>query len=549
MRKVASVAVLFSIVFLLESVDSRGQSSNAGNLLSNSVVGRSRGGKIDASAIATNTPIKYLVVMFQENQTFDHYFGTYPYAVNPTGEPAFTALPDTPVINGLCNQWTDLGACQSTSTLLQHNPNGFNSATPDVQPFRLDRSEAYTCDNDNHYKDEQEAYDGGLLDKFAQILSGTAPAPPLTSCMPNLSMGYYDGNTVTALWNYAQYYAMSDNNFATTFGTTVMGHLNLLAGQTSYASSNGSSAANVSGKIANGSIIANVDPILDDCSTGTVITVGYTGHPVTNIGDLLSAQSVTWGWFYGEWPGQTTTAKNCSTVASANYNPHYVPFQYFASTANPHHLQATSVSMIGQTDQANHQYSLTDFWNAVNNGNMPAVTFLKAYYAGTGHPNDTTPLAEQTYLVNTINQLEKSPYWPEMAIIITYDDSDGWYDHVMPPIVNQSSDSANDALLGSTGLCGTTPSGSPSDRCGYGPRIPFLVVSPFAKQNFVNHSLTDQTSIANFIEYNWGLGKLGNGSFDAFSGSILSMFDFEETAPRRILSPTTGEVCENIVCP
>ncbi len=149
-------------------------------------------------APATTTPIHHLVVIFQENNSFDHYFGTYPNAANPPGEPAFTAKPNTPSVNGL------------TPSLLANNQN----STP---PFRLDRSQASTCDNDNHYTDEQKAYNQGLANKFPEITSATG-----AGCTPALAMGYYDGNTVTALWNYAQNYAMSDNFF----GTDVRHHSN-----------------------------------------------------------------------------------------------------------------------------------------------------------------------------------------------------------------------------------------------------------------------------------------------------------------------------------
>ena len=130
-----------------------------------------------------------------------------------------------------------------------------------------------------------------------------------------------------------------------------------------------------------------------------------------------------------------------------------------------------------------------------------------------------------------------------MAILITWDDSDGWYDHVMPPIVNQSSDPDHDALLG-PGLCGTAAPGAYQDRCGYGPRIPFLVLSPFAKRNFVDHSLEDMTSIIRFIEDNWSLGQIGDQSFDAEAGSILNAFDFGHpvATPPLILDPNTGEI-------
>jgi phospholipase C len=453
----------------------------------------------------TATPIKHIVVIFDENQSFDHYFGTYPVAANPQGEPAFHAAASTPEVNGV------------RGLIQEHNPNT-------VAPYRLDRSQNVTCDNDNHYTDEQKAFDGGLLDKFVQDTSATG-----AGCPVGLAMGYYDGNTVTALWNYAQHFAMSDNFFDTEFGTTVMGHLNLISGQTHQ-----TATASISGKIANGSVIANVEPLDDDCATGTLIQM--TGK---NVGDLLNVKNVTWGWFYGDWI--PTSSKNGVASCSSVYNSHYDPFNYYASTANPHHLPPSTVSQIGQTDQANHQYSLGDFWNAAYNGYLPAVSFLKATANSTGHPANSDPLSEQTFLVSTINDLQRLPEWNEMAIVIAYDDSDGWYDHVTPPIVSQSNDAANDAA-NAAGLCGTPSPGAYLDRCGYGVRLPFLVISPFAKPNFVDHTLNDTTSILRFIEDNWSLGQIGDQSFDAIAGSILNLFDFTAMPTKPlILDPTSGE--------
>ncbi len=465
-----------------------------------------------SAAVATATPIKHLVVIFDENISFDHYFATYPNAANPPGEPAFTAAPNTPAVNNL------------TSTLLTANPDS-------AAPFRLDRSEAVTCDNDNHYTDEQKAYDGGLIDQVSELLSGTG-----AGCTPNLAMGYYDGNTVTALWNYAQHFAMSDNFFGTNFGTTVMGHLNLISGQT-----HGATPATVSGKVANGSVVANIDGANDDCSTGT--TIQMSGK---NVGDLLNAKSITWGWFYGDFTptGATGGVAQCTS----QYDDHYDPFQYYASTANPHHLPPSSVRAIGYTDKANHQYALTDFWNAVSVNNLPAVSFLKAPANETGHPSTSSPLLEQTFLVNTINRLQESPAWKDMAILIAWDDSDGWYDHVLAPIVSTSNDPNNDALLGTAGLCGTAKAGAYLDRCGYGPRLPFLVISPFAKRNFVAHTVADQSSILRFIEDNWQLGQVGDQSFDAIAGSIQNLFDFSSPGAGHgyegtlILDPDTGQM-------
>jgi phospholipase C len=478
----------------------------------------------------TTTPIKYVVVIFQENNSFDHYFGTYPVATNPQGEPAFTALPNTPSVNGLTPAVSNITA---------------------VAPFRLDRSQALTCDNSNAYKGEQTAYNSGLVNLFPAT-SGTGTDPDGNPCTPDLSMGYYDGNTVTAYWNYAQYFAMSDNYFDTEFGVTVEGHMNLIAGQTHTTTGNSGT------KVVNGSIIANVEAGYDNCVGGSSTPIKMTS---TTIGDLLNGKGITWGWFYGDYPQSAnstpipapspspTSAINtaCNNTPSGNtYNSHYDPFMYFASTSNPGHLPPSSVAAIGTSgDQANHNYALGDFINGLNNGNLPAVTFLKAPTTETGHPANSTPLEEQTFLVDTINMLQESPFWSQMAIIVTYDDSDGWYDHVMPPIVNQSNDSANDTLAGSSLRCGVPQAGAFLDRCGYGTRLPLVVISPYAKQNYVDHAVTDTTSVTRFIEDNWGLGRLGGQSFDALAGSLDGLFDFTDT-PRSgrelILDDSTGEV-------
>ena len=126
-------------------------------------------------------------------------------------------------------------------------------------------------------------------------------------------------------------------------------------------------------------------------------------------------------------------------------------------------------------------------------------------------------------------------------MIIAYDDSDGWYDHVMPPIVTQSNDPTYDALTG-PGSCGTAAQGAYQDRCGYGPRQPLLVISPYAKPNFVDHSVTDQSSILRFIEDNWNLGRIGDDSADAKAGSLSSVFDFKRNPANRLfLDPASGQ--------
>ncbi len=196
-------------------------------------------------------------------------------------------------------------------------------------------------------------------------------------------------------------------------------------------------------------------------------------------------------------------------------------------------------------DAANHQYDINDFYAAVEAGNFPAVSFLKASGYQDAHAGYSDPLDEQAFVVKVINFLQTTRDWESTAVIINYDDSDGWYDHQLGAIVNQST-TAMDALTGA-GQCGngtngaSRPSGAAhaQGRCGYGPRLPYLVISPYAKVNYVDHTTLDQSSTIRFIEDNWLAGeRIGNGSFDALAGSINSMFDFAHpTEGRLILNP------------
>jgi phospholipase C len=200
---------------------------------------------------------------------------------------------------------------------------------------------------------------------------------------------------------------------------------------------------------------------------------------------------------------------------------------------------------IGSSDAAKHQYDIHDFFDALSIGNFPSVSFLKAPGYLDGHAGYSDPLDEQNFVVNTINALQKNTEWSSTAVIIAWDDSDGWYDHQMGPILSQSNTTA-DALTG-PGTCGLAPSGAAQGRCGYGPRLPLLVISPYAKSNFVDHGVTDQSSIIRFIEDNWGLGQIGNGSFDAIAGSLQNMFDFSHASTDKLcLHPLSGEP---VACP
>lgn len=503
--------------------------------------------------VHTATPIKHLVVIFQENVSFDHYFGTYPNALNAPGEPRFDPRSFTPAVNGL------------SSALLSHNPNQANRDNGDgaINPFRLSRAQAATADQDHNYAAEQLAFDHGRMDLFPKYTgsSEVLPGAPAAHSGNGQVMGYYDGNTVTALWNYAQHFAMSDNSYGTTFGPSTPGAINLVSGQTNGVvetlNGTGDEVADGHGGL---TLISDADPIGDVCSSPSEPQARMGGR---NIGDLLNSKHVSWGFFEGGFdltvvnPDGSTGCKRTHTsgithTRKPDYLPHHEPFQYYPSTANPTHARPDSVAAIGHSgDAANHQYDLHDFYDAVRAGNMPAVSFLKAPGYQDGHAGYSDPLDEQQFIVQVMNFLQTRPEWRDTAVVIAYDDSDGWYDHQAPPRVNGSHGS-QDGLTGD-GACDArdTLPGINADnphangRCGYGPRLPLLVISPWARSNMVDHQLTDQTSIMRFVEDNWlGGERLGGGSFDALAGSLDRMFDFHtpvRSDRRLMLDPRTGQ--------
>jgi len=568
---------------------------------------------------STTTPIQHLVVIFQENVSFDHYFGTYPVAANTSGQP-FRAAKGTPKVNNLVNT----RGAGGTGNLLTNNPNQ-DAGGHQVNPRRYDPAninDILTCDQNHDYGPEQMAFNGGKMDKFVTTVgTGSGTSGTGQPCNASDVMNYYDGNTVTGLWNYAQHFAMSDNSFNTTFGPSTPGALNLISGNTGGVGLMINGAATNGDTVPDGvggtTLISDAQPYYDDCSTRDAVSM--TGK---NIGDELNAAGLSWGWFQGGFTPTTSFATAtggtqptsvfipnqfkgkfatppasdeglCNAVHPVgaavggiggvapgpnnygnknDYIPHHEPFQYYASTANPHHLPPASLAAIGtdtqsyvngvpQFNTANHQYDISNFnalVGAIAHGylspdHLPAVSFLKAPGYQDGHAGYSDPLDEQQFIVNEINALQHTPDWSSTAVVVAYDDSDGWYDHVFSGIHNTSNTSAvatppgpQDFLTG-TGLCGDTTAQPPlagqNGRCGYGPRLPLMVISPWARRNFVAHTISDQSSITKFIEDNWNLPRI-SGSFDAIAGSLDNMFNFGPSGGKTtklFLDPATGQ--------
>jgi phospholipase C len=241
------------------------------------------------------------------------------------------------------------------------------------------------------------------MDQFVEHTEMATCAPPIFAA-PGIVMGYYDGNSVTALWNYAQHHAMNDSSYNSTSGPSAPGHLNLVSGQTHGVIKE----FMPTGKLfppnevienagnGQGALIGDAQPFGDDCSSRDQVQLSNT---YKNIGDLLNAKDVTWGYFQCGFkptstePDGTAACGSTHNVGTAlggtgksgplpfgtkdDYIPHHEPFQYYSSTANPHHLPPNSIDTIGHSDQANHQYDLSDFESAADAGNLPAVSFLK----------------------------------------------------------------------------------------------------------------------------------------------------------------------------
>ncbi len=351
----------------------------------------------------TATPIKHVVVIYQENVSFDHYFGTYPDATNTSGQ-TFTAKRGTPKVNGL------------TPALKNNNPNGVN-------PVRYDPTnvnDVLTCDQDHNYSDEQLAVDGGKNDLYPlRTGNGTGTTPEGGKCVAGDVMNYYDGNTVTGFWNYAQQYAMSDSSFDTTYGPSSPGAINVVSGDTgnvdmthtannpSIATASSPNADITADGLGGYSLTSDAQPYYDDCSTRDAVALSGK-----NIGDELNAKGISWGWFQGGFkpstsytdalaaigksgqatstftpdefsayfsvaanrPAHSSNQNLCSTVTPVgaglsaplatgagqygykdDYIPHHEPFQYYASTANPHHVTVpATASGTGLARRAGH---------------------------------------------------------------------------------------------------------------------------------------------------------------------------------------------------
>ncbi len=442
----------------------------------------------------THSPIKHTIILFQENISFDHYFGTYGHGAN--GIPAGVQLTHT------------------SSTGTKYGP---------YSPTKLDgQTQAYTCDVDHGYADMIQMADHGLMDKYLQYGNNKTVTNPSTSSSAScptfeanptgqaLALGYYEGKAgdpaspLQNYWSLASQYTLADNFFQGVYGPSTPGAEWMVA--------------------ATNNTVHDPNPNGDVCND---YPAGIAPQNIPNLGAEASAKGVSWAWFQGGFG-------SCSGSATNGYSAHHDPFQYFTSTADLTHKWAWDPNLsYPQADR--HQRDLNVFYSALArtpvNGQvpeLPAVSWVKAPTASDGHPAYSSPVPDDQFVGDLVNRVKSSPYWKDTAIIVAFDETGGWWDHVAPKDLGGHFATWINGQPNLTG-CQYPGDGLPCGEAGLGPRMPVLVVSPFAKKGYVDHTLMDTASLAKWVEWNHRLPALGVwGDRDLTAGSLLSAFHFGE---------------------
>lgn len=432
-------------------------------------------GGVAAEVPAGLSRIEHIVVIYLENRSFDNLYGLFPGA------------------NGLA---------QSGATATQVDRNGTpypvlppvmmvkhkHEPTPDPRfpadlpnaPFRIDRFvplDQPTGDLVHRFYTHQAQIDGGRLDKFAAW-----------SNAGGLTMGYYDGSGMR-LWAYAREFTLADNFFQAAFGGSFLNHFWLVCACTPRFPD--APPAMVATFDAAGAPVKDAQVTPDGYAVNT--TVSTYLHPADadpakllppqdapTIGDRLSEKRVSWAWYSGGW-------RNASAGhADRLFQFHHQPFAAFARYAP------------GTEARERHLKDADDLLAAIDAGTLPQVAFYKPIGEFNQHPGYAEVASGDLAASGIIDRIRNSPLWDRTAIVVTYDENGGFWDHVPPP---------------------------KGDRWGPGSRIPAIVISPFAKRGHIDHTVYDTTSILKLIELRYGLEPLG--SRDAAANGLLGAFDFD----------------------
>jgi LPXTG-motif cell wall-anchored protein len=441
-----------------------------------------------------SNPINHVIVIYQENWSFDSLYGKFPGA------------------NGIANAGAAINQVDKNGQPLTALPQPIDTnkrpAAPDprfpanlpVQPFDIGK---YVSPDQKHgdlihrFYQEQYQIDGGKMDKFVTW-----------SDNGGLTMGYFDAAQMPE-GRLAQQYTLADNFFHAAYGGSFLNHFWLICACTPTWPN--APANRVAQLDANGVMVKDGSVTPDGYAVNTSYTIN-SPHPASitdtaqlvpqqtalTIGDRLNEKGVAWAWYSGGW----------SDALAGHPDPlfqfHHQPFAFFQNYAD------------GTDGRAQHLKDESEFHHAIQTNTLPAVSFVKPLGPNNEHPGYATLLQGQQHVADLVQEVQNSPLWADTAIIITYDENGGFWDHVAPPKL---------------------------DQWGDGTRVPAIIISPYAKKGFVDHTQYDTTSILKFIEDRWGLAPLGTR--DAAANGLSNAFDYSQqpgAQPANVPSklPTTG---------
>jgi len=462
--------------------------------------------------------IQHILVIYAENRSFDNLYGLFPGAngiANATPEQYTQVDNDGKPLAHLPPVWKGKDADPAFPKDLPNRPFRI-----DAPPINLPLSVA-TRDLVHKFYQNQEQINGGRLDRYVAASDAGA-----------LVMGYYDGSQLP-LWKWAEEYTLADNFFTGAFGGSYLNHLWLVCACTpEHRDAPASLRLQLDGKFLKRKpespasaldgppiFAADGDVTFDGWSVNTTQppyqpsrTVPAKGgdHRVTEalksplpppsektIGDTLSAQGISWAWYAGAWnlalqdgmqdPAAPRKMINTRADGAPYFVTHHHPFNYFARFAP------------GTADRSTHLKDYTELAASIDRGELPQVAFYKPQGTLNEHPGYADVLTGDAHIAEVLARVKASPLWSSTAIIVTYDENGGFWDHVKPPA---------------------------GDRWGPGPRVPALIVSPYAKRHYVDHTQYDTTSILKFITRRFALEPLPG--VRAQLGDLTAAFDFTQ---------------------
>jgi acid phosphatase len=473
--------------------------------------------------------IDTIVVIYDENRSFNNVFAGFPGADSVTKAKDATVPPwppqkdrDGSILKVLPPVWGALTAAGQKVTVTQAQT---TNVLPNA-PWRIDaKSPAWgspavgqdviTRDLYHRFFENQMQVNGGRNDMFAAWGDSGG-----------LVMGYWDGGE-TALWKVAAEYTMADHFFQGAFGGSFLNHFYLVcacapeypdadtspghpsiaaldkdrdgqwAAHLTPAKDSPASAMDGPPKFALSGNIAPKDyfgdgtfravntmqppyqpsanaPAADDkaglyADPGNATTLPV--QTITTIADLLDAKKIGWKWYAGGWNAAGADRGKVYKAAAGNFQSHHQPFNYFAEFDPATHAAA----------RGDHLKDADDLMDDIAKGHLPAVTFYKPIGVNNEHPGYASLAQGDAHVAGVLKALQRGPQWKHMLVVVTYDEFGGQWDEVTPP---------------------------PGDRLGPGTRIPAVIVSPYARRHFVDHTPYDTASILRLLTHRYSLPEL-----------------------------------------